>query len=119
MLKFIGSVINQGLYTTLQTVTITDKRVLASIILNILLYMPLGYLLPFVWPGLMRAKRAASVFYITLIGFFYSLATESAQLVFHIGSFEVDDIFNNTLGCFMGCILYIVIRKFENRGSKE
>ena len=41
-----------------------------------------------------------------LIGFLCSVATEIIQLVFHLGLFEFDDILNNTLGCFIGLIIY-------------
>ena len=104
-------------YTASQTIAVTDAKVLKNIILNVILYIPMGYLLPFVWPKLMRVRRVSSVSRITLIGFFFSLATELTQLVFHIGSFEADDIFNNTLGCLIGCVLYWII--LRTNGVKE
>lgn len=115
LMDFIRVAIGQGLQDALQTITVADTVILKNIILNILLYMPLGYLLPFVFPRLMRIRRALKVLSITLIGFFFSLATETVQLYFHLGSFEVDDLFNNTLGCLIGCILYLwIMKRTEN-----
>ena len=67
--------------------------------LNILLYIPMGYLLPFI----IKPMRY-SVLACTLVGFLCSCATEFAQLKWGLGFFQVDDIVNNTLGCLIGAI---------------
>lgn len=72
---------------------------------NILLFVPLGYLLR--QSGL---TKKATVF----TGLFHSTAIELAQLIFHIGLFEFDDILNNTIGTWIGVILYLKIRYPEN-----
>lgn len=97
--------------------SVTDWRLLKQIILNILLYVPFGYLLPFAWPKLAEKKgqksrrRMVRLFQsipwiIVLIGMMFSLATEFAQLAFKSGLFELDDILDNTLGCLIGVLLY-------------
>lgn len=99
-------------------ILITDGELLKEIILNILLYIPLGYLLPFLWPSLAEKKRAPHStrrivrwfhnipWKVVLIGFLCSTLTEVTQLVFHLGLFEFDDILNNTVGCILGTLLY-------------
>ena len=72
-------------------------------ILNIMLLLPLGGLLPFVfdkkihwWQGL-------------LCGIVVSFGIEILQLVLKRGLFELDDIINNSLGCMMGAVLGNVV----------
>jgi glycopeptide antibiotics resistance protein len=73
-----------------------------QIFLNIAMLMPVGFLFP-----LSRGKRC---FWQTLLfGFACSLSIEVMQYVFHCGLFEFDDIFNNTLGTFIGYMLYRII----------
>ena len=48
---------------------------------------------------------------IAIATFVFSLLVESFQLVFKIGSFDVDDIMLNTLGGILGYIMYIILKK--------
>ena len=100
-------------------VAISNSSLLKQIILNILLYIPMGYLLPFVWPGLRKqAPELKFSWRVVLIGFFASLCTELTQLIFRIGWFEIDDILNNTLGCLIGYLLFeIIYRQNDKRTS--
>lgn len=59
---------------------------------NIALFVPLGYLLSFV-----TKKKRWLIFPIVL-----SIGIELSQLVFELGYFEFDDIFNNSLGSILG-----------------
>jgi glycopeptide antibiotics resistance protein len=99
---------------------ITDSVLFKQILLNILLYVPLGYLLSFALPRLVKTNRRASRFRVinmlrafpwiaVLIGAALSIAIEFTQLLFRLGLFEFDDIFNNVLGCLCGVILYQVL----------
>ena len=101
--------------------SVTDGPLLVEIILNILLYIPLGYLLPFLWPSLRPRERQGFFpsrwvsLRIVLIGFLCSCLTEISQYVFRIGLFEFDDMINNTLGCLMGCVLYEIIQRMHKK----
>ena len=75
-----------------------------EVLLNILLYFPMGFLLPFVFKNL-----RGHIFFITLIGFLCSLATELAQLYFHLGVFQVDDILLNTIGTLIGALAGVIL----------
>lgn len=68
---------------------------LAGIILNILLYLPLGYLLAILFPNLRNWQ-------ILIIGCICSVATELAQLGLEMGYCETDDVLYNTLGTSIG-----------------
>ena len=114
-------------------ILITDGELLKEIILNILLYIPLGYLLPFTWPKLAQKKREVTSgnrvtrwlrsipWKVVLIGFLCSTFTEVTQLVFHLGLFEFDDILNNTIGCVLGTLLYnaLLRRHTEQSGTAD
>ncbi len=77
---------------------------LESCVLNTLLYVPLGYLLPCVFPKL-RCRPWATV----ALGFCVSLVTELLQLLFHIGMFDVRDLVCNTLGTTVGVVFYHLV----------
>ena len=71
-----------------------------NIILNIFMFVPLGFWLPI-------GKEKFRVFWRTyLIGFLVSLGIEGFQLIFSLGVCEVADLFNNTLGTLIGYGLY-------------
>ena len=96
----------QGLRNTLDHVHINSYTAAREVFLNILLYIPMGYLLPFV----IKPMRY-SVLACTAVGFVCSCATEYAQLRWSIGYFQIDDIINNTLGCMIGAILGCVLSR--------
>jgi len=76
----------------------------ASSILNIIMMMPLGVLLPMLWPNF-RSWRA-----VALAGFALSLTIEISQL-FTVRAVTVDDILMNTLGAIVGYAVYRAIAK--------
>lgn len=70
---------------------------LKYIVLNILMLLPIGVSLSFVWKS---PKR------ILVFGFLFSLLIETSQLLTGRGLFEIDDILHNTLGVLLGTLLY-------------
>ncbi len=94
----LRSLIRNGPEAALGTVHIASRQMAKEVFLNILLYIPMGYLLPFVW------KEMRHIWVITLAGFLCSCATELAQLYFRIGYFQVDDIVCNTVGTMIGAV---------------
>ncbi|REK75157.1 VanZ family protein [Paenibacillus paeoniae] len=71
---------------------------------NVAIFMPLGILL-----GLMFNHEGMSGLKIGGYAFFLSLGLETAQLLFMIGQFDVDDILLNTLGGCLGFIIYRIM----------
>lgn len=67
---------------------------------NVVGFIPLGILWPYVFPN------ARNPFVVTVVCFECSLTIEFIQLIFKIGSFDVDDLLLNTLGGIIGCIIY-------------
>ena len=76
----------------------------ASSILNIIMMMPLGVLLPMLWPNF-RSWRA-----VALAGFALSLTIEISQL-FTVRAVTVDDLLMNTLGAIVGYAVCQAITK--------
>ncbi|MBQ8554807.1 MAG: VanZ family protein [Clostridia bacterium] len=94
------------------SVEVTMPSLLEEIILNILLYIPMGYLLPFTFKRL-------KAWHVVLIALLCSVVTEVSQLVFRIGWFEYDDMLNNTMGCVLGLILYgLLMRRPVRKGAQ-
>lgn len=71
---------------------------------NILWFVPFGFLAPLIFEKLTFLKTA-------LLGFAFSLAIESMQLVFKMGVFEIDDLILNTFGAILGYFVFSVFRK--------
>lgn len=75
---------------------------LRNILGNVVGFIPLGTCLPYVFPKMRHPLLVA------LISFECSLVIELTQLVFKIGSFDVDDLLLNTLGGIIGCAVYYI-----------
>ena len=80
----------------------------AGLILNILLYYPLGYLLPILFPKL-KSKH------VILIGCLCSIATEATQYLLKMGWCETDDVIHNTLGTAIGVWVWHLQSKRLNK----
>lgn len=87
-----------------------------STILNIIFFMPFGFLLPTLWNKF--RKFIPTVF----AGFIFSLIIEVGQL-FTIRATDVDDLIMNTLGTILGFILFkilsIIFKKLLNKTMVE
>lgn len=85
-----------------------------NIILNILMFVPLGILFPLIF------KNCRKYWITYLLGLFFTLIIEVIQLISGRGIFEIDDIFNNTLGCIIGYgIVMIFISCFVDKNQYE
>ena len=67
---------------------------------NVAGFIPFGMILPVIW------RKTDSIFRIMLLGFEFSLCVEIIQLVWKVGSFDVDDLILNTLGSVIGYLLF-------------
>lgn len=95
---------------------VTNTELLIEIILNVLLFVPLGALLPFLFPRQLRDTNIiAGSIIVCAVGCACSCAIELAQWRFSLGLFEFDDILNNTLGAFAGYLLYRVLTGLAER----
>lgn len=81
---------------------------------NIIVFLPMGFLLPML---LVKYKRICTF----LIAFLCSFSIETVQLVFSLGSCDVDDIILNLIGTCIGFMLYNKLlhkqQHYENEGN--
>lgn len=86
---------------------------LKQLVGNILLFVPLGFALPILYP-----KLNLKSINIVIICFFVSLTIELTQLVsgvfigYNYRSFDVDDLLLNTIGSIIGLLLFKLFSKF-------
>ena len=76
---------------------------------NVVGFMPFGFFLPIV------SRRGRKWYNALLLGFFLSLCIEITQLVFKVGSFDVDDLLLNTIGGILGFCCYKIVQKIRIR----
>lgn len=82
---------------------------------NIIGFLPLGFLLPFV-----NAKNRT--FFRTLfICIYVTMTVEVIQLIFHVGCFDVDDMFLNTVGGICGYVIFMIgsMLRRKKHGKEE
>lgn len=84
-----------------------SKYLLREIIYNILMTIPLGILLPFIYS---KCKHFIVTIFFSLL---LSFSIEGLQYFFKIGLFEFDDVFNNTIGTSIGFLIYLTICDFK------
>lgn len=85
------------------------KSFLLNVIGNIVGFVPAGFFLPIV------SRRSKKWYNTFLICFLFSLSVETVQLVFKVGSFDVDDIMLNVTGAVLGYILYRIVQMVRSR----
>lgn len=84
-----------------------------NIILNILMFVPLGFILPLIFK---KCERWYITYSIGLVG---TLFIEILQYVSQRGVFELDDIVNNALGCIIGYGVIMFIKSIFRRKEKR
>jgi glycopeptide antibiotics resistance protein len=87
--------------------TISDPiRILIG---NIVLFIPLGFLLPSIWKKLRRMSL------VVMIGFFLSLFIEASQFLFTHRVSNIDDVILNTLGASVGYMGFSIVFWLKKR----
>lgn len=89
-----------------------DQPMLISVLQNIFMFVPIGFTLAVIF-------KKHRIIIPTLISFGISLCIEVCQLLLKSGFFELDDLFNNTLGAIIGIILYLICRWIWKNNRKE
>ena len=81
----------------------SDPRILCwDNFFNILLFVPIGFLVGLVVSRFKLIKAFLS-------GLFVSETVECSQLIWHRGTFDVDDLFNNAIGSLVGGLIVVTI----------
>jgi len=85
-----------------------------NVVGNVVAFVPFGFTFPIISP------RNNKFINITLLSMEMTLGVEIVQLMFKVGSFDIDDIFLNVSGAVAGYVLFRVCNKvFNRRGGKK
>ena len=96
--------------------SVTNAGLLAEILLNVLLFVPMGALLPFLLPSLTKRGRVRrGIAMVCLVACACSLSVELVQWCFRLGLFEFDDVLDNTLGAAAGYAIYLLVQRMPWR----
>ena len=79
-----------------------------QIVLNICLFIPLGYSLALVF-SISRHPRLWPI----LLALLVSAIVEAAQFLTYRGMLDVDDLISNGLGAAVGLLIYIILKKHK------
>ena len=83
-----------------------DRFLLPQVLMNITMFIPIGFLLKVAFRSLDWKKVMA-------YGLLFSLLIELLQLALMKGAVEVDDVIHNSLGCLIGyCISFFISHKY-------
>ncbi|URZ07584.1 VanZ family protein [Clostridium felsineum] len=80
-----------------------------SNILNIILFMPFGFLNPIMWTKYQKFKN------IFLYGLFFTFFIEFSQLFTTARTTDIDDIIMNTIGNVLGFIIFNIMKKIFHK----
>ena len=85
--------------------------------LNVILFLPLTYLgvHGFMLKKIGSYKNKEIILIIVKMSFLFSCIIESLQLFLRLGTFQLSDIFQNTLGGFMGVTVCIIEESVKNQ----
>ena len=83
--------------------------VLANIVGNVICFIPFGAILP------VLNRKARNFFMILTLSFEFSLLVECTQLISKVVSFDVDDLFLNTLGGVLGFLLFTICNRMRRK----
>lgn len=105
LVDIIETIFKEGFVEGLSHVEVIRPQDIAQVYLNVMLFVPMGYLLPYVFAWFRAKARIRPV----AACFLLSLVTENLQLIFRRGFYDLDDLLSNTLGGFIGQLLFMSI----------
>lgn len=103
LFDFIGIMFTEGIPSALSHVRILYISGITQVYMNIMLFVPMGYLLPYIFTWFRKGVRYRPV----LACFVISFAMENLQLVTKRGFYDLDDLVSNTIGGFLGQMCFI------------
>ena len=92
-------------FSAFSNVRLVRPEDLSQFYMNVMVFVPLGYLLPYTFRWFRERVRTRPVGVCFLISFF----TENMQLMSSRGLYDLDDMISNTLGGLIGQLLYVAL----------
>ncbi len=103
VLEFIRTVFREGIHEALRHVAVFNFDDISQVYLNVCMFIPMGYLLPYVFDWFRRNVRLRTVTACLL----FSFLIENVQLITRRGFYDVDDLITNTLGGYIGVLFHM------------
>ena len=104
-LGFIKTVFTDGFSAAWSHVNIENTKDIAQVYMNIMLFVPMGYLLPYTFDWFRAKVRIRPAIACLVIAFLI----ENMQLIFRRGFYDIDDLVSNTIGGIIGQFLYLAV----------
>ena len=105
LFDFLVTLFREGIQSAFSHVYVVKFEDITQVYMNIMLYVPMGYLLPYVFEFFRNGSRLRPVIACFLISFI----TENLQLIFRLGFYDIDDLMANTFGGLIGVLFYISV----------
>jgi len=102
---FFRLLFTEGIDSALSHVHVVSAADIHQVYLNVILFVPMGYLLPYVFDWFRARCRVRPVAACFLI----SLLIENIQLIGKRGFYDIDDLICNTLGGLLGQWLFLSV----------
>ena len=102
---FIRTVFTEGFSAAMAHVQVEKAEDIAQVYMNIMLFVPMGYLLPYLFTWFRAKVRIRPA----LACFVLSFLIENLQLVFRRGFYDIDDLVSNTVGGMIGQFLFLSV----------
>lgn len=99
---------NTPFHGLVKAIKMQSLEPLGDFLRNILLFVPIGYLIPRINPEYLR-----KISFAVLGGVMLSTVIESVQLVTGLGCCDMDDIISNSLGAFIGYLLWLLVQQIQ------
>ncbi len=104
-LGFIKTIFTDGFHAAMSHIQIEKLEDITQVYMNIMLFIPMGYLLPYLFDWF----RAKVRYRPALACFVIAFLIENLQLVFRRGFYDMDDLVSNTIGGIIGQFLYVSV----------
>lgn len=104
-LGFIRTVFAEGFPAAFSHIQIEKAEDISQVYMNIMLFIPMGYLLPYLFAWFRTKVHIRPALACLVISFL----VENLQLIFRRGFYDMDDLFSNTVGGIIGQFLFISV----------
>ena len=96
---------SEGVSAAFSQISLVRPEDLFQFFLNVLLFIPMGYLMPYAFSWFRARVRIRPVLFCLLVSFL----VENVQLISRRGMYDFDDIIANVIGGWIGQTLYIAV----------
>ena len=104
LLGFLKTIFTEGPSAAFSHIRIKEMESVMQVYMNVVMFVPLGYLLPYVFDTFRHDIHFRTI----ATCFLASVLIENVQLISRLGFYDVDDIFSNTIGGIIGLRFYIL-----------